>query len=85
MEDLYHPFRSAAAKDEYLAYYDEQARRWPVASESQLVGTSFGQTFVRVSGPEERPPLVLLPGDSENSLAWIPVIEALRQTTGRTR
>jgi pimeloyl-ACP methyl ester carboxylesterase len=77
VEDLYHPFRSETAKETYLAYYDQQARRWPIPSESRLVGTSFGQTFVRVSGPEDGFPLVLLPGDSENSLAWIPVIDAL--------
>jgi len=40
------------------------------------VDTSLGQTFVRVQGPATDPPLVLLPGDSENSLVWIPVIEA---------
>lgn len=42
-----------------------------------MVDTSFGQTFTRIQGPANGPPLVLLPGDSENSLAWIPVIEAL--------
>lgn len=72
----WHPFRSAAARQEYLAFYDERAQRWPVPSESMLVATTFGETFVRVQGPVDGPPLVLLPGDSETSLAWIPVIEA---------
>jgi pimeloyl-ACP methyl ester carboxylesterase len=41
-----------------------------------MVSTTFGDTFVRVQGPADGPPLVLLPGDSESSLSWIPVIEA---------
>ena len=69
--------RSEKAKETYLAYYDEHAKRWPIASEDKLVETSFGQTFVRVGDPRDGPPLVLLPGDSENSLAWIPQIAAL--------
>lgn len=77
MKESYHPFRSKKAKETYLTYYDEYAKRWPIASECKLVRTSFGQTFVRVSGPKDGPPLVLLPGDSENSLAWIPQIAAL--------
>ena len=77
MKESYHPFRSKKAKETYLTYYDEYAKRWPIASKSKLVKTSFGQTFVRVSGPADGPPLVLLPGDSENSLAWIPQIAAL--------
>jgi pimeloyl-ACP methyl ester carboxylesterase len=77
MKDSYHPFKSQKAKEKYLFYYDELARRWPIASESRLVKTSFGQTFVRVSGPKDGPPLVLLPGDSENSLAWTRLIAAL--------
>ncbi len=72
----WHPFRSAAARQEYLAFYDARARRWPVPSDSTMVTTSFGETFVRVQGPADGPPLVLLPGDSETSLAWIPVIAA---------
>ena len=72
----WHPFRSAASKREYLAFYDARAQRWPVPSESTMVSTTFGDTFVRAQGPTDGPPLVLLPGDSETSLSWIPVIEA---------
>lgn len=73
----YHPFRSANAKDKYLKIYDLKAGNWPVASESRLVSTSFGETFVRISGPADAPPLVLLHGISGNSLQWISNVEAL--------
>lgn len=72
----HHPFRSAKARDEYLAFYDWQAQQWPVASETRMVTTSYGQTFVRVSGTADSPPLVLLPGRYTHSLMWIPHIEA---------
>ena len=75
--EAYHPFRSEAAKETYLAFYDEMARRWPVASQTGMVGTSFGDTLVRIQGPIDGPKLVLLPGDSENSLSWMPLIRAL--------
>lgn len=78
--DPYHPFRSEALRQEYLAFYDTRATRWPITSENRLVETSFGTTFVRVQGPPDAPPLVLLPGGSENSLAWIPVIASLSET-----
>ncbi len=41
-----------------------------------MVNTSFGDTYVRIQGQVDGPPLVLLPGDSETSLSWMPVIEA---------
>jgi pimeloyl-ACP methyl ester carboxylesterase len=44
------------------------------------VDTSYGQTFVRMSGPTGAPPLVLLHGGGGNSLQWIPNIEALSKS-----
>ena len=73
----HHPFRSAAKKDRYLAHYDARAERWPVESEALRVDTSWGQTFIRVSGPNDAPPLVLLPGANATSLLWETNIEAL--------
>jgi pimeloyl-ACP methyl ester carboxylesterase len=72
----YHPFRSAAAKEHYLRLYDGRAERWPIASESKMVDTSYGQTYVRIGGPIDAPPLVLLPGANATSLLWVPNIEA---------
>jgi pimeloyl-ACP methyl ester carboxylesterase len=77
MDDQVHPFRSASARDAYLSWYDEQAEKWPVPAETRLAGTSFGDVFVRISGPREAPPMVLVPGDGETSLAWSLVVEAL--------
>lgn len=79
MEASYHPFRSQHAKETYLARYDEQVKKWPVSSEDRMVNTSFGPTYVRISGSRDGRPLVLLPGDSENSLNWIPQIKAFSE------
>jgi pimeloyl-ACP methyl ester carboxylesterase len=73
----FHPFRSEKAKKEYLSYYGQRAEGWPIPSETKLVNTFFGQTFVRISGPHNAPPLVLLPASVFNSLMWMPNIEAL--------
>jgi pimeloyl-ACP methyl ester carboxylesterase len=73
----YHPFRSPEAKERYLKIYDRRAESWPVASETRMVETSYGLTFVRISGPVDAPTLVLLPSASGTSLMWIPNIEAL--------
>jgi pimeloyl-ACP methyl ester carboxylesterase len=75
----YHPFRSEIAKEEYLAYYDALSEEWPIDSENRMVSTSYGQTFVRISGPEDAPPIVLLPGGGTSSLMWKDNIEALSE------
>ena len=72
----YHPFRSQAKKEQYLAFYDARAARWPVPSETRLVDTTWGATFVRISGPADGPPLVLLPGASATSLMFAPNVAA---------
>lgn len=73
----HHPFHSIEAKERFLESYDRAAQKWPVQSETRQVGTSYGQTFVRISGPADAPPLVLLHGIGGNSLQWMPNIEAL--------
>lgn len=74
----YSPYRSEAARDSCFAYLDSRAaREWPVASQERTVPTSYGPTFVRISGPTSGPPLVLLPGAATPSLMWAPNIQAL--------
>ncbi|KMQ49537.1 carboxylesterase [Chitinispirillum alkaliphilum] len=75
----FHPFKSSKAKLEYLAYEDAMVKNWPVISEEKTVTTSFGKTFMRISGPVDAPPLVLLPGGGSNSLIWDANIEAFSE------
>jgi len=76
----YFPYRSAAARDSYLTFYDAlTAKQWPLAAEERMVPTSYGETFVRVAGPAKAPPLVLLPGAVSTSLMWAPNIKALSE------
>lgn len=75
----HHPFRSAAAKRDYMNLNEKMAGDWPVPSESVFISTSFGETFVRISGPVDAPPLVLLPGALSCSLTWLPNIGDLSQ------
>lgn len=73
----YHPFRSAKAKLRYIQYYESKAKKWPVESETRMIATAYGETYVRISGPLDGPPLVLMHGANATSLSWIPNIESL--------
>jgi pimeloyl-ACP methyl ester carboxylesterase len=75
----YHPFRSERTKRRYLARYNERAAAWPVPSEERFVDTSFGSTFVRVSGPAGAPPVVMLPGIGSPGLLFVANVAALSQ------
>ena len=75
----HHPFKSAKKMERYLAHYDARAESWPVPFETAYVDTSWGQTFVRISGPENGPPLVLLPGANATGLMYEPNIAAWAQ------
>ena len=73
----HHPFKSEQAKVEYLKRYDERAKKWPVMSTTKMLNTSYGQTFVRISGPESAAPLILMHGVGGNSLQWMPNVKSL--------
>lgn len=70
-------FLTPAARDRYLAIYQNILKRWPVAYTEQSVPTSYGKTHVIISGPEEAPPLVLLHGYMATNLMWESHIELL--------
>jgi pimeloyl-ACP methyl ester carboxylesterase len=74
-----HPFRSDGARERYLAHYDAWAELWPIASEVRTLETDHGRTLVRISGPRDAPPLVLLPARGSHSLGWTPMIQALSE------
>lgn len=71
------PFKSAAARELYLARYALRAKAWPVPSEERAVPGSFGQTFVRISGPRDAPPLLLLPGIGSTGLSLASLVAEL--------
>ncbi len=72
------PYRSAESRDSYLAFYDSVlGKQWPVDSEERMIPTSYGQTFARITGPSDAPPLVLLPGAVGTSVMWAPNIRDL--------
>jgi pimeloyl-ACP methyl ester carboxylesterase/TM2 domain-containing membrane protein YozV len=73
----HHPFRTAKAKLRYTQHYESKAKNWPVESETRMVTTAYGETYVRISGPLDAPPLVLMHGANATSLSWIPNIESL--------
>lgn len=73
----HYPFLSEKAKSRYLEFNDQRAKGWPVPCECRTVETSRGRTFMRVSGPEGAPPLVLLPGGGTHSLMWMPNVAGL--------
>jgi pimeloyl-ACP methyl ester carboxylesterase len=75
----FHPFKSEDAKARYIAFEENMKKKWPVVSEERTVQTSFGKTFMRISGPVDAPPLVLLPGGGCNSLIWNANIKALSE------
>ena len=66
------PFRSQAAKETYLLRHQERSRAWPEPWTERMVPTSWGETYVRESGPADAPPLVMLPGIGSPSYSLAP-------------
>lgn len=75
----YHPFRSRAAAVRFQKAYDELATGWPVPVEDVILRSRFGETHVRISGPGDAPPLVLLHGVGGNALQWSGSVSVLSE------
>ena len=60
-------FRTPESQALYFAAYDATLALWPVPVKSQDVPTRFGSTHVHTCGPEDAPPLLLLPGQAISS------------------
>ncbi|MBN2038721.1 MAG: alpha/beta hydrolase [Spirochaetes bacterium] len=73
----YHPFKSQEARQKYFDANAKASRYWPVPYDSIYADTSYGKIYVRVSGPKNAKPLVLLPGKGGNSLMWYRNAKAL--------
>jgi pimeloyl-ACP methyl ester carboxylesterase len=73
------PFTSKEARERYLAHYDTLEKSWPIAWENRTIPTGYGETYLRISGPVDAPPLVLLPGGQSTSLVWKRLIEPLSE------
>ncbi len=76
----HHPFRSKEKKKKCLAVLQAfEKSKWPIESENLFIETSYGKTFLRVSGSADKPALVLLHGMGGNSLYWSHNIKELSE------
>lgn len=72
-------FKTPEGQARYFAAYDATLALWPVPVESFDVSTRFGPTHLHVCGPENAPPLFLIPGQAISSTMWAPNVEGLSQ------
>jgi pimeloyl-ACP methyl ester carboxylesterase len=75
----YHPFKSQNAKEKFFEIYNDMEKQWPVPYQKVMIDTSYGKTYIRISGSKDVLPLVLLHPGGSNSLSWIPQIKELSE------
>lgn len=63
-------YRNEAGKQAVLGEYRKILAAWPVSNKQYQIPTSYGETFVIVSGNPKNPALVLLHGSLSNSFTW---------------
>jgi pimeloyl-ACP methyl ester carboxylesterase len=62
--------QTGQGQPEYFAAYDAVLAQWPVAVESVDLQSPYGTTHVRICGPRDGTPLVLLHGGGASSTVW---------------
>lgn len=70
-------YKSDKAREKALASYEETLTQWHVPYENRVVETTFGETYMIVSGAQEAKPLVLLHGGGGNSTMFIDNVATL--------
>ncbi|WP_269859643.1 alpha/beta fold hydrolase [Streptomyces sp. RPT161] len=70
-------FTSEAAREKFLAAYDDAMGLWPCPRQELDVETSFATTHVHRCGPDGAEPIVLLHGSGGSSTMWFPNVAAL--------
>jgi len=76
----YHPFRSEDAGARFYNLCEIFEQQWPEPFDIKMADTSFGKTFVRINGPADAQPLVLLHGMGSNSLlGWLDQVKELSE------
>jgi pimeloyl-ACP methyl ester carboxylesterase len=73
-------FKSPQAEAAYMAAYDSALAKWPVPYEEKYVPTTYGDTYMIVSGPANGEPLILIHGWGSNAAHWSLNIAALAQS-----
>jgi pimeloyl-ACP methyl ester carboxylesterase len=70
-------FKSPAHEAKIMSIYDTKLAHWPVPFDTIRIRTHYGITYIIVSGPKEKPPLLLLHAMGVTSMMWIPTIDSL--------
>lgn len=73
-------FTSAEGEKEIMHAYDAIMDNWHVPYEELTLSTSFGETHVIASGPEDATPVVLLHALLAGSVSWYRNVEALSRS-----
>lgn len=74
--DVLGGFVDRAAEQRFRSAHEEAMALWP-AHRAADVATSFGRVRTYVSGPEDGPAIVLLPGGGATAASWAPVAARL--------
>jgi pimeloyl-ACP methyl ester carboxylesterase len=72
-------FSSPAGRAEVLAAYQAVVDAWPLPFSELYIPTSFGETHVIASGPQDAPPIVLLHALLATATSWYRNVESLSQ------
>jgi pimeloyl-ACP methyl ester carboxylesterase len=77
MSDFVPMFTSPEGKAIVMRDYQAILEHWPVPYKELNIPTSFGETYVIASGPEDAPPIVLLHALFATAASWYQNVEAL--------